>query len=671
MPHLQTPFCSVVTLWFLEVVVKTETLIFDGTVTAPSIIECEDALTPCLINCTAHSACRDREIHCHRTAQQPCTIHMSIPTTSSSAGMDSVYYTHQAPIVHITALGWYAMFRSHIYAHEALGSKLYLSSDGPRALESSVFYAPVGEGSLLSINCKRGDGCRAMKIYDDWTTEVHIEAVEGARWTQVRNIFDDSPLNISRNDSNYIGLNSAYRAPVFLTAMDIRVGNTFFDLQYLGHNHGNWTLHGNAAHSFQHAYIEATADIPPYGGASGYDIKLIGTSVIDKGNDSLTGESIFAFLTLNASQFGANIYAEVTDQYGLSGAAIHAKNANSVQIYCKGGGDCDGLMVECPQNICMISCDDDAETDCSNMKIYTCSHVDVLCDGVDCNFGVGTSTVTKTYCGFDQNETYYQMQYNASGHVLCQNYGSGYCGPTSHPTKIPSTDPTIPFRTTDIGVTSTLVDTVIDAFTTRSAVFNGNSNRGIQESSWLVILLVIICGVVVLICLVLGMGYNLYRRNTKQQVMDDVANMRTLSTSQDIHKTDSLPQNTPHAPVIPVMSTSEHKSTRNPHSAHDTPERVRYHPEGQVEICSEGNVELQNDLDIIAGVNTLGANTVYNDGCLEDDEELIAGNTLGEGDAFDPPPPPSQVNAMEFVCVASEDEIIMGEDETDIGGTIQ
>eukprot|EP01083_Nonionella_stella_P186758 684702_1 len=670
MPHLQTPFCSVVTLWFLEVVVKTETLIFDGTVTAPSIIECEDALTPCLINCTAHSACRDREIHCHRTAQQPCTIHMSIPTTSSSgdgssAGMDSVYYTHQAPIVHITALGWYAMFRSHIYAHEALGSKLYLSSDGPRALESSVFYAPVGEGSLLSINCKRGDGCRAMKIYDDWTTEVHIEAVEGARWTQVRNIFDDSPLNISRNDSNYIGLNSAYRAPVFLTAMDIRVGNTFFDLQYLGHNHGNWTLHGNAAHSFQHAYIEATADIPPYGGASGYDIKLIGTSLIDKGNDALTGDSIFEFLTLNASQFGANIYAEVTDQYGLSGAAIHAKNANSVQIYCKGGGDCDGLMVECPQNICMISCDDDAETDCSNMKIYTCLHTDVLCDGVYCNFGVNTSTVTKTFCGFDQNETYYQMQYNASGHVLCQNYGPGYCGPTTHPTEIPSTDPTKtpiadprempttdpmempstdptidPFTTAD-----TAMDTFIDTSTTSSAVFNRNPGHDIQPPSLLVIVLLLMCGSVVLICIFLVMGYKMYIGN-KQQVVDDAANMRTLSSSNDIH-----------APVIQTMSTPDDKSTRNLQLPHD----------GPVEVCSEGNVELQNDSDIIAGVNTLSANDVYDDGCLEDDGELIAGNTLGEGEAFEA----NHVNAAEFVSVASEDEIIRGDDETDIGGTIQ
>eukprot|EP01083_Nonionella_stella_P184412 669373_1 len=357
------------------VVLKTETLVYDGTTLAPSIIECKDASTPCLINCTVDGSCKEKEIHCHRTAQQPCTIHVGT-SDLRNVGRDSFYYTHRAPTVHITAIGLYALFHGVMYAHEAIGSQLYLSVSSDRVFEGSTLYAPVGEGSLLSMHCSGDSSCRGMRIYEDWTTEVHIvaESIDDngygfvAAGSVIRNIFDDSPLNISRNDTNYIGLNSSYRAPVFLTNSDRAVPTAFSSFQYFGHNHGDWTLHGTGLYAFSNAYIEATADIPPHGG---YDIKLIGTSLIDNGNDSLTDALIFSSLTLNASH-GANIYVEVTDTYGLTNAAIYAKKANSVQIYCKEGGDCDGLMVECPQSnsACTILCDD-ADTDCSNMKIYT------------------------------------------------------------------------------------------------------------------------------------------------------------------------------------------------------------------------------------------------------------------------------------------------------------
>eukprot|EP01083_Nonionella_stella_P073969 200366_1 len=185
--------------------------------------------------------------------------------------------------------------------------------------------------------------------------------------------------------------------------------------------------------------------------------------------------------------------------------------------------------------------------------------------------------------------------------------------------------------------------------------------------------------------------------------------MRTLSSSSDI------PQNTAHAPVmIPIMSTYDDKSTRNLQLPHDGPVEIQECSANYAtctqcgdklkqtmgsmngmfvcitcqrlsnpvldremsEMFQQNNethdgqrqTTLQNDSDIIAGVNTLSANDVYDDGCLEDDGELIAGNTLGEGEeAFEP----NHVNATEFVSMASEDEIILGDDETDICGTIQ
>eukprot|EP01083_Nonionella_stella_P189409 700337_1 len=113
------------------------------------------------------------------------------------------------------------------------------------------------------------------------------------------------------------------------------------------------------------------------------------------------------------------------------------------------------------------------------------------------------------------------------------------------------------------------MDTFIDTSTTSSAVFNRNPGHDIQPPSLLVLLLLLICGLVVLICISLVMGYKMYIGN-KQHVVDDVANMRTLSSSNDI------PQNTAHAPVmIPIMSTYDDKSTRNLQLPHDGPVEIQ------------------------------------------------------------------------------------------------
>eukprot|EP01083_Nonionella_stella_P178037 627808_1 len=431
------------------VTLKAETLVYDGSVAAPAIIECTDASTPCFISCTVDSSCSAKEIHCHRTAQQPCSIHLGTraavqahilapiqPTQGVQVMLEeqsihSSYFTHRAPTVNITAIGSYAIYWGVIYAHEALKSKLFLEVSGTHGFESGTVFAPVGEGSLLNVNCKDGGrGCYHMQIYDDWTTEVRVEAKgANAQALGIRNMFDheDSPLNISRSDTNYIGLNSAYRAPVFLSGFATQ---SFQGMAYFGHNHGDLTLYGAADASFSSASIEATADIPPYNRSNGYNIKLITTS---------SSGRAFTGITLNASQCarGWNIYAESRSYSSgagaLSQATIYARNANSVEIHCKEGGSCNDLTVECPYNNCTISCDD--QTDCSNMKIYTCSRAALICDGIGCNFAA-----TKVFCGFNQNETFYDAD---SGEFLCRNYSAGVCINELYP----STNPTNPSLT--------------------------------------------------------------------------------------------------------------------------------------------------------------------------------------------------------------------------------
>ena len=57
-----------------------------------------------------------------------------------------------------------------------------------------------------------------MEIYDDQSTQVYMQPF-GTGYsffqTEIKNIFDNSTLNISRSDDNYSRLNLRYRAPVF------------------------------------------------------------------------------------------------------------------------------------------------------------------------------------------------------------------------------------------------------------------------------------------------------------------------------------------------------------------------------------------------------------------------------------------------------------------------
>ena len=123
---------------------------------------------------------------------------------------------------------------------------------------------------------------------------------------------------------------------------------------------------------FKQATIYATADIQPYN-TNGYDIKLIGSVA---GNTTDDG-TLQGLILRTDGNVGAHIYAEVTHNYGLQYSEIYAKDASSVHIYCHDGGNCNNVMIECPENntnpnnSCTIYCDDDPETNCTSMQVYT------------------------------------------------------------------------------------------------------------------------------------------------------------------------------------------------------------------------------------------------------------------------------------------------------------
>eukprot|EP01083_Nonionella_stella_P045225 121554_1 len=82
------------------------------------------------------------------------------------------------------------------------------------------------------------------------------------------------------------------------------------------------------------------------------------------------------------------------------------------------------------------------------------------------------------------------------------------------------------------------------------------------------------------------------------------------------------------------------------------------------------NEESQDEDDIIAGVNTLGGDDLQNDNYsqeLEDEDVIAGGNTFGEGHAL---PTNTGGDAVEVVDLA-DDEFIVGDDETDMGTTIR
>ena len=414
-------------LWFNSL--YSEILIYNSTNKARStVIRCLDPSSDCVITCIGDYICDNSMLHCHNeSTTSTCTIN-AIGSNSIRA---STIYTHQSPKTYINIDGYQGLYNSIIYAHEKLGSQLYIWANAWYALRFSELYAPVGVGSILSMECGI-HSCRDMEIFEDWTTEVYLQHFgdnannDAFEDTIIKNIFDNSTLNITREDPNYDGLDVTYRASVFLNGCDKDASRSWNHFKYYGHNHGNWTLYGLGYRNFRNTEIYATSDMSPSANAPEYNIYIIGSPAGDINNDNDINDQSFREFTLEAGH-NMNVYVEVTENTGFQGAKIYAKYAKSVNIYCHEGGDCDAITVECPvdnaNNACKIWCDKSATT-CHNMKIFTtngyCVDAAILCDGNDCNMGTGTNI----YCGqyYNQTDDYCNIdEIDRSGEFECVN----------------------------------------------------------------------------------------------------------------------------------------------------------------------------------------------------------------------------------------------------------
>ena len=153
--------------------------------------------------------------------------------------------------------------------------------------------------------------------------------------TEIKNIFNNPTLNISRSDANYIGLNTAYRAPVFFNECHQQSTRTWEGFKYFGHNHGDWIFYARVAWMFLRSIIHATADIQPYNGRHGYDIMLIGSGMGSTTNDTLTNDDVLAEFEWNTDgSTGTNIYVDGTDTYGFTyDSKIYARHACKFSEY--------------------------------------------------------------------------------------------------------------------------------------------------------------------------------------------------------------------------------------------------------------------------------------------------------------------------------------------------
>ena len=103
-------------------IISGEVLTLDSK-SAPNIIECTDSSTDCVINCINSYVCISKHIHCHRTSTNSiCKINL----TAASSALYASIYTHQSSTVYINVIGDQGCFNCKIYAHEQLGSKLYI-----------------------------------------------------------------------------------------------------------------------------------------------------------------------------------------------------------------------------------------------------------------------------------------------------------------------------------------------------------------------------------------------------------------------------------------------------------------------------------------------------------------------------------------------------------------
>ena len=66
--------------------------------------------------------------------------------------------------------------QSVIYEHKMTNTKLYVYASTSYSMRYATIFSSVshGEGSLLSLKCA-AEACSLLNVYDDWTTEIHIQ----------------------------------------------------------------------------------------------------------------------------------------------------------------------------------------------------------------------------------------------------------------------------------------------------------------------------------------------------------------------------------------------------------------------------------------------------------------------------------------------------------------
>ena len=85
-----------------------------------------------------------------------------------------------------------------------------------------------------------------------------------------------------------------------------------------------------------------------------------------------------------------------------------------LQMHFYEGGQCDEIVVECPEknlnNSCKVFCDDDPTTNCRGMQLYStngyCKDVALLSMGREC-----LVSSSKIYYGYNQVTNYFEFKH--------------------------------------------------------------------------------------------------------------------------------------------------------------------------------------------------------------------------------------------------------------------
>eukprot|EP01083_Nonionella_stella_P278198 945972_1 len=101
-----------------------------------SIIQCQDADSPCVINCNSSHVCSNHELHCHSTSQLACTINLNANYTAPYATV----YAHLSSIITLTCSYQYCGQNIVVHAYERLGTQLFIDVTGLNALTSGCIY---------------------------------------------------------------------------------------------------------------------------------------------------------------------------------------------------------------------------------------------------------------------------------------------------------------------------------------------------------------------------------------------------------------------------------------------------------------------------------------------------------------------------------------------------